>query len=228
LNLSLIRSSLQAEGAWPFDIHITCSGAEELPLEALEDLQGNLKQRTEEDIIKILRSIRQYGFSFPFFYCSLDGHRYCMDGHGRIMALSIYCRLGGSLPSLPCCRIEARDLKEAKNKLLRMNSRYGAINSEALLEFIDDLDLNPDDLSLPDVDMDALVPLSLSLIDNSQEEDTRTGRTKPGHGAMVVTIGTFSELVDMAIGSQIIKLIGERYEGRRIEGFFRECLRFIT
>jgi len=68
-------------------IAIQCKGADVLPLDAIEEFQGNLKKRTKADIEKIIVSISKYGFSFPFFVWNGDGHNRCLDGHGRLQAL---------------------------------------------------------------------------------------------------------------------------------------------
>jgi len=113
MNLGAIIENL-SDQKFPFHIRIECEGKELLPLNSLEDLQGEMKTRTESDIVKILRSVRDYGFSFPFFYAQLDGHRYILDGHGRLLALQIFRRLGGQVPRLPACRVDAKDIDDAK------------------------------------------------------------------------------------------------------------------
>ena len=68
-------------------VRITCKTADLLPLDAIEDLQGGLKKRSKKDIELITKSIEKYGFSFPFFVWKNGEHNYCLDGHGRRLAL---------------------------------------------------------------------------------------------------------------------------------------------
>ena len=131
-------------------ISIQCKGADVLPLDAIEDLQGNLKKRSKKDIDGIIKSIERYGFSFPFFVWNGDGHNRCMDGHGRIQALCEMRKRGVSLPLFPVAYIDAVDENEAKQKLLRLNSQYGQMSMDSVLEFTSGLEVEWDELALPD------------------------------------------------------------------------------
>lgn len=130
-------------------IKITCRGADSLPLDAIEEFQGNLKKRSKKDIDLIIKSIEKYGFSFPFFVWNGSGHNYCLDGHGRIQALCEMRKRGVSLPLFPVAYIDAEDEAEAKQKLLRLNSQYGQMSIESVLEFAQGLDIDWADLALP-------------------------------------------------------------------------------
>jgi len=130
-------------------IRIECKGADVLPLDAIEDFQGNLKKRGKKEIDAIITSIEKYGFSFPFFVWNGDGHNRCLDGHGRIQALCEMRKRGVSLPLFPVAYIEAKDEGEAKQKLLRLNSQYGAMSIDSVLEFTDGMEVEWGELQLP-------------------------------------------------------------------------------
>ncbi len=130
-------------------IRIECKGADVLPLDAIEDFQGNLKKRGKKEIDAIITSIEKYGFSFPFFVWNGDGHNRCLDGHGRIQALCEMRKRGVSLPLFPVAYIEAKDEGEAKQKLLRLNSQYGAMSFDSVLEFTDGMEVDWEELALP-------------------------------------------------------------------------------
>lgn len=130
-------------------IKITCRGADLLPLEVIEEFQGTLKKRTKRDIEQIIKSILTYGFSFPFFVWAYNGRNYCLDGHGRIQALRELSGQGIALPQFPVAYIDAIDEQEAKQKLLRLNSQYGQMSIESVLEFAQGLDIDWADLALP-------------------------------------------------------------------------------
>jgi len=130
-------------------IRIECRGADTLPLDAIEEFQGNLKKRTKADVEKIITSITNYGFSFPFFVWNGDGHNRCLDGHGRIQALAEMRRRGENLPLFPVSYVEAKDEAEAKQKLLRLNSQYGTMSVDSVLEFMDGLEIESGELALP-------------------------------------------------------------------------------
>lgn len=131
------------------EIKVTCRGADLLPLDAIEEFQGNLKRRTKKDIELIIKSIEKYGFSFPFFVWNGTGHNYCLDGHGRIQALCEMRRRGVSLPLFPVVYVDAEDEAEAKQKLLRLNSQYGQMSIDSVMEFTDGLEVEFEDLALP-------------------------------------------------------------------------------
>jgi len=131
------------------DIRIECKGADVLPLDSIEDFQGNLKKRGKKEIDSIITSIEKYGFSFPFFVWNGDGHNRCLDGHGRIQALCEMRKRGVSLPLFPVAYIEAKDEGEAKQKLLRLNSQYGAMSVASVLEFMGGLEIESSEISLP-------------------------------------------------------------------------------
>ena len=135
-------------------IEIKCTTNETKNIAELTELQGNLKARNDIDFDKIKLSIIKYGFSFPFFYTCLDGKNYILDGHGRFATLCKMQKDGYIIPDLPCVKVECKDLKEAKQKLLRLNSQYGKMTKESVLEFAEDIDLNFDEIALPDTVID--------------------------------------------------------------------------
>jgi hypothetical protein len=132
-------------------VRVTCRGAGTLPLDAIEEFQGNLKKRTKKDIEKIIKSILKWGFTFPFFVWENGGRNLTIDGHGRIIALGELRGQGYNLPPFPVVYIEAANEAEAKEKLLQQNSHYGTITREGLIEFVGDLEINMEELSLPDI-----------------------------------------------------------------------------
>lgn len=113
--------------------------------------QGALKERTDVDYDKIKLSIIKFGFSFPFFlWKDKDGNNYLIDGTGRFETLCKMQKDGYLIPDLPVVFIQCKDKKEAKQKLLRLNSQYGKMTKESVLEFAEDIDLNFDEIALPD------------------------------------------------------------------------------
>ncbi|MCK9361839.1 hypothetical protein M0Q28_06490, partial [Patescibacteria group bacterium] len=94
-------------------------------------------------------SILKFGFSFPFYVWNGTGHNYCLDGHGRLAALAELRRRGTSLPTFPVVYVDAADEAEAKQKLLRLNSQYGTMSIDSVLEFMDGLEIEGEELALP-------------------------------------------------------------------------------
>ena len=65
---------------------------------------------------------------------------------------------GYQIPPLPCALIEAKDRKEAAEKILLISSQYGRMTEETLDEFLSENDLSflelSDELELPSISED--------------------------------------------------------------------------
>jgi DNA modification methylase len=133
-------------------ISIKCETKDTMKLEDMTVLQGNLKARTDDDYEKIKKSILKYGFSFPAFIWveKKTNTNYLIDGTGRYSALKQMQEEGYIIPELPIVYIQAKDKAEAKNKLLRLNSQYGKMSKDSVLDFASDIDLDFSEIALPD------------------------------------------------------------------------------
>jgi len=146
-------------------IRIACKVLDYLPLESISEFQGNFKKRAKKELEQIIVSILRFGFSFPFFVWRDGGRNWCMDGHGRILALAMMAKAryaldeagklhaakapAPALPDLPVVYVEAENEAEAKQKMLRLNSQYGTIDPEGFRSFVDGLDVDWGELALP-------------------------------------------------------------------------------
>lgn len=129
---------------------ITCETKDTLELSELTDFQGELKHRTKEDVQKIITSIEKFGFATPFFVWSHDGINHVLDGHGRLLALRKMKNQGEDIPPLPIVYVDCEDEEHARKLLLRITSQYGEMTSESVLEFMEGLELEVDEISLPE------------------------------------------------------------------------------
>lgn len=102
-------------------IKITCTGTENIALDKFIELQGNLKELSTANYEKLKNSILKYGFSFPVFCWKQKDKYYILDAHQRIKTLRKLISEGYSIDNLPTCYIEAKDKKEAGEKLLLLN-----------------------------------------------------------------------------------------------------------
>lgn len=150
------------------EIKICCNGNDYLNIADMTELQGSLKSRTEIDYGKIKLSIIKYGFSFPFFIWKSGDKNYLIDGHGRFGTLCRMQKDGYIIPPLPVVYIQCKNKTEAKQKLLRLNSQYGKMTKESVLEFAEDIDLNFDEIALPD-----------TVIDFTGESESEEEKEKP-------------------------------------------------
>ena len=132
-------------------ISIKCDCKDFLKLEDMTVMQGGLKIRNDTDYEKIKKSILTYSFSFPFFIWRSGKTNYLLDGTGRFTCLSkMQNEEGYIIPELPVVYIQCKNKADAKQKLLRLNSQYGKLTRESVLEFAEDIDLNFDEIALPD------------------------------------------------------------------------------
>ena len=159
-------------------IPITCTGTSAISISELVDLQGNLKSRSVEQIGKLRNQILKHGFSFPFFVWKDKKINYTLDGHGRTGVVKTLLEegylfkngSGETTDKLPCDFISAKDKKEAKEKLLALNSQFGKITEQGFNDFITELNFEIDfesikmDLELPEFEM-------VSLDKQEAEED---------------------------------------------------------
>lgn len=130
------------------------TGCETLPWEDLKSYEANgLKAGDERDVSKLKNAIVNSKFSFPFFLWA--GHRYILDGAGRLMALMELERAGYQIPDMPVVNIEADSLNEAKKLVLQASSEHGIITQESFAEFADGIDVFAiaDEINIKDVDM---------------------------------------------------------------------------
>lgn len=135
-------------------ISIKCDTKDFLKIEDMTVMQGNLKLREDADYEKIKKSILTYSFSFPFFIWKSGKVNYLIDGTGRHDCLVKMQDEGYLIPPLPVVYIQCKNKTEAKQKLLRLNSQYGKMTKESVLEFAEDLEINFDEISLPDTTID--------------------------------------------------------------------------
>ena len=152
-------------------ISIKCETKDTLELAELTELQGGLKERTDVDYDKIKLSIIKFGFSFPLFVWKSGKTNYLLDGHGRFATLCKMQKDGYIIPPLPVVFISAKNKAEAKQKLLRLNSQYGKMTKESVLEFAEDIELNFDEVLLPFGTID----FSEEPIDLNYKDESETG-----------------------------------------------------
>ena len=120
----------------------------------LKILQGDLKTLSKENKEKLYNSIKTYGYFLPAFVWASDGDMWILDATQRYHVLSEFEANGYEVPEIPYVTIEAKDKKEAAQKLLQITSRYGEINSET--SFFQDFDIKLDyvnDIAIPELEL---------------------------------------------------------------------------
>lgn len=140
-------------------IEIKCTGTKNIRLETFKELQGNLKELSKANYEKLKASILKYGFSFPIFCYKQKETHWILDAHQRIKTLKLLQEEGYYIPDLPTIFVEAKDKREAKEKLLQLNSNYGKFTDEGLYQFMNEPNFEIDvnflkEIDLPDIDLD--------------------------------------------------------------------------
>jgi DNA modification methylase len=135
-------------------MNITCTTADTLDIADLTEFQSDIKRRSFNDIEKILLSFDRLGFSFPFYVWRNEKKNYILDGHGRLAALK-YLReqKGEVIPPLPVVYVDAEDEKQAKEKLLQCNARYGIFSLPKVKDWLGSFDFDPTKIKIPDLSL---------------------------------------------------------------------------
>lgn len=190
-------------------IKITCETKDYLDYRQLTGFQGELKTHTKEDIEKVINSIQEYGFTFPFYIWVHDNINYILDGHHRLEALRTLDDRGYLIPPLPVVFV-GTDLKnegEAKDLLLRLNSNYGKMTKESVLDFIGDLEVDMGNYNLPisnmEFDPEELDPLEACGIADEPKEKKPTITLEFNNE--VECEGVYYKLVQMGLNPKVKK-----------------------
>jgi hypothetical protein len=167
-------------------IKINCKAAVNIELKDMTPLQGNLKELSEVNFEKLKRSILKHGITFPFFVWQSNGTSWILDGTQRDRVLKKMVEDGYTIPPLPCALIQAKDKKEAAEKILLISSGYGKMTDDSLYEFLNENDIDFGDmedlLELPDLDLDEFKTGYISEPDYgaaSSEEQGRLDQKSP-------------------------------------------------
>jgi len=88
---------------------------------------------------------------------------------------------GSEIPPLPCALIQARDRKEAAEKILLISSQYGKMSNNSLETFLADNDLGflepQDELELPAINLEYF--RDADFTPGSVEEQGRLDKKNP-------------------------------------------------
>lgn len=128
---------------------ISCDCKDTLALDEITEFQGGLKDRSTEEVGKIIKSLKKYGFAFPLFVWKDGKKNWCLDGHGRLFALKKMREDGEKIPPLPVVYVKAKDEEEARNLLLRLNSQYGRMTADSVRKFAEGFHIDFTELQLP-------------------------------------------------------------------------------
>src|SRR4030095_13175285 len=162
-------------------VKINCKAAIEIALEELTPLQGGLKELSDANFEKLKQSILRHGITFPFFIWQSEGENYILDGTQRDRVLTRMAEEGYEVPPLPCALIQAKDRKEAAEKILLISSQYGKMTNNSLEVFLTENDLAwpelQDELELPTIDLEYFRDADFQAV--SAEEQGQLDKKNP-------------------------------------------------
>jgi hypothetical protein len=139
-------------------IRIECEGQGYTAIDNINEFQGNLKDLSVENYEKLKRQILKLGFSEPISVWKNEEKLFALNGHQRLRTLRTMREEGFVIPKIPVNIVQAKDIKQAKEKVLSLTSQYGQITDQGLYEFLHEADLDfnfiKDDLRFPEIDFD--------------------------------------------------------------------------
>jgi len=139
------------------EIKVQCETKLYLPIENLNEFQGELKTLSTVNFEKLKKQIIDQGFSSPFLVWKNDGIYFLLDGHQRKRVVTKLKEAGYKVPDLPCVEIFAKTKLEAKKKLLSYVSQFGKVDKQGLYQYIIDAELGIEDMQefeIPEVNME--------------------------------------------------------------------------
>jgi len=152
-------------------IKITCDGSDYIDYRNLTPFQGDLKTITNDNLVKLKKSIIKYGFTVPAFVWKSGETNFILDAHQRVKALGSLFSEGYEIPDIPVVYIQAKDEKEAKEKLLHITSQYGEFTQDGFADFVLDagLDIAGLDIRLTNDEFKISEPLSEEETDGDDD-----------------------------------------------------------
>jgi len=135
-------------------IPVRCKGNRFLSFKELKAFQGNLKEMSKDNFLKLRNLILKHGWIAPVFVWNKNK---ILDGHGRLLVLGELLKEGYSIDKIPVVDIEAKTKKEAAEILLAINSHFQSITDQGLYEFMATMEIDLSglqDFVLPDINLD--------------------------------------------------------------------------
>lgn len=120
-------------------IQCKCKTDTKMLLSEITPFQGDLKKRTDKDLIELGNSLKEDGLLMPIAVWAHEGKHFILDGHGRreaLLRLAIEEDTGILEQEFPVLVIEAETDEQARKSLLQISSTYGRVNKQGLTNFI--------------------------------------------------------------------------------------------
>lgn len=165
-------------------IKIVCKTGFNLKVGEIHALQGDLKELTEVNEMKLLEEIEKTGFAFaPHVWFDRGKKKYYLiDGHQRLSVVRKMISHGWKCDTLPVVVVQASNIDEAKRRVLQSISQYGTVTNQGLFDFTNTMKIDPDSIvkafKIPDINLTKwkqhyFKPTALDSVEADQ--DTTTG-----------------------------------------------------
>lgn len=133
-----------------------------VPYQELQDFQGGLYDYS--GVEALVKSIQEKGIFLPKFAWRSGKKIYVIDGHKTKRALELLEERGFEIPEIPYAEIYATSKKDAAEKLLIINSKYGKLQADEVPHFLNTYEIQTEDLvaleevlAIPPFDLDAII-----------------------------------------------------------------------
>ncbi len=140
-------------------VRIECKGSGLIDIDNIQAFQGDLKDLSTSSYEKLKKVIMELGYSEPISVW-MDSKKkfFCLNGHQRLRVLKGMREEGFLVPKIPVNLVEAKDIREAKKKVLSLTSQFGEITEDGLHSFMVesnlDIDWVQEHLRLPEISFD--------------------------------------------------------------------------
>src|SRR4030095_6634653 len=132
------------------------------------------KSLSKVEFEKLKKSIVKFGLSFPSFIWKQNGSAKCWDGHQRSRVLTEMQKEGWRVPDVPVVYVDAKNEKEAKEKILLLSSQYWKSTRDSVYEFLTAADIDFGDMKevidLPQFDLNQFDKGYFQNIDHANEQ----------------------------------------------------------
>lgn len=133
-------------------------GVIQVDVDELAPFQGDLKILSDENYERIKNSMVDLGYSFVVHAWKQSDQVHILDGHQRVKALKRMRENGIEVPKIQVVLVKAKDLREAKKKVLAGASQYGEMVPDGLAKFMKEFKIEVPDINLsfhfPEINME--------------------------------------------------------------------------
>lgn len=176
------RLNLGLGGYVSKEISVSCDVRDFADLNSLVPFQKELKSLSKEDYDRFRIELIETGIAFPIKVWEDEGRLNIVGGHQtHRMLTNLRDAEGFVIPPVPIVRVLAKDIKEAKRRVLQDISQYGRVERQGLYEFTLDAGMGPEDLAkfrIPEIDLASFNAEFFFDEIGTQEDKDRVGATE--------------------------------------------------